>query len=370
MRKTIAAGCLSLILAVAGSAAAYGDQIFADPINTPAIMDQAPSQQPLIGLTITPTHIVAIGSRGVIITGSLQGAEWKQASVPVQSDLTDVFFLNGKIGWAAGHDGVILKTIDGGQKWTKLADGVTLRSEFEAYYNAKIKSSAAQPAPNASTQSTGLAVDLTEIKENFDPGPILPWLGIWFVSAKTGYVVGPFGDIARTDDGGKSWVPWLDHIDNPNFYDLNAIQAIDGNLFVVGEQGGVYLYDPTENKFINRSTSYAGPLFGICGNAQELLVFGLRGHIYRSTDLGKNWVESTDPSSSTIMSGVELPNGGFVLVTVDGNILLSTDGGVSFKVLPKVMNAALSDVVYTQGKLIMTSLGGIRVIDVEGLLKN
>lgn len=350
--------------------AAHASQIFADPIDTPSIQDQSPSQQPLIGITKAETHIVAVGSRGVIITGSLLGTNWKQANVPVQSDLTDVFFLNDKIGWAVGHDGVILKTVDGGHKWIKLADGITLRGEFEAYYNNKIKLSSTQPDSNTSSQSAGLATDLTEIKENFDPGPILPWLGAWFVNAKTGYVVGPFGDIARTNDGGKSWIPWLDHIDNPNFYDLNAIQSISGNLFIVGEQGGVYLYDPKRDKFINRSTSYTGPLFGLCGNAQTILVFGLRGHIYRSTDLGKSWVESANPSSSTIMSGTELPNGDFVLVTVDGTILLSADGGVSFKLLPIAMNVALSDVVYSQGKLIMTSLAGIRMVNVADLLGN
>lgn len=367
MKNNLIAICLFFIF-FGEASASYGRQVFLDPIETPAIQSHFPSSQPLTGLVKAQTHIVAVGSRGVVITGSLEGRGWEQASVPVQSDLTDVFFLNNEIGWAVGHDGVILKTIDGGHKWVKQADGITLKNEFESYYNAKINSSTAQPSSNASTQTNRLALDLTEVKENFDPGPILPWMGVWFMNAKTGYVVGPFGDIARTDDGGKSWAPWLDHIDNPNFYDLNAIKSVAGNLFIVGEQGGVYLYDQTQNKFINRSTSYTGPLFGLCGNAQELLVFGLRGHIYRSTDLGKNWVESADPSSSTIMSGTELPNGDFVLVTLDGNILLSSDGGIHFKPFAKIMNTALSDIIYNKGKIIITSLTGVRVINISALL--
>jgi photosystem II stability/assembly factor-like uncharacterized protein len=37
--------------------------------------------------------------------------------------LEDVFFINESIGWACGEDGLILKTIDGGQTWKKMESG-------------------------------------------------------------------------------------------------------------------------------------------------------------------------------------------------------------------------------------------------------
>ena len=37
---------------------------------------------------------------------------------PTSVQLTKVFFLHDKLGWAVGHDATIVHTQDGGQTWT------------------------------------------------------------------------------------------------------------------------------------------------------------------------------------------------------------------------------------------------------------
>jgi photosystem II stability/assembly factor-like uncharacterized protein len=42
-----------------------------------------------------------------------------------------------------------------------------------------------------------------------------PFLDVWFEDEKKGFAIGAFNLILRTEDGGKTWTPWLDRIDNP-----------------------------------------------------------------------------------------------------------------------------------------------------------
>jgi photosystem II stability/assembly factor-like uncharacterized protein len=323
---------------------------FLDPLDTPAVNSLAPASEPLLAVVSAGVRLVAVGSRGVILTSNASANSWVQASVPVESDLVAVTFPDAKNGWACGHDGIILHSSDGGITWVKQLDGISARQQFEADYNARIAGG-----------DKALAPVLQQVQLNYDAGPSLPWLGVWFNDSKTGYVVGSFGDIAMTDNGGKTWQPWLDHIDNTSFLDLDAISDVGGHLYIVGEQGTVYQLDRTQHKFVARPTGYPGSLFGIIGTAKTLLVFGLRGTIFRSEDQGKTWTQVNDPSGSTIMNGTVLPDGCFVLVNVDGGILVSSDDGKNFQMEPDAQDTALTDVAGTSSnKLILTGIGGIR----------
>ena len=341
----------SVMLGVAMGGAAAAN--FADPMDTPAVPVPAPARQPMIAVGRAGGHLVAVGVRGVVATSDASATKWTQASVPVESDLVAVRFINAEDGWACGHNGVILHSTDGGRSWVKQLDGDGARTAFEAYYNQKIAAGDA-----------ALSADLAEVQLNFDSGPTLPWLGVWFDDARTGYVVGSFGDLAVTHDGGESWHPWLEHIDNPNFYDLNAIRNVGGKLYIVGEQGGVYVLDSKTRMFVARPTGYDGSLFGITGTARAIVVFGMRGNIFRSVDEGKSWTKSSDPSSSSIMAGAVLADGRFVLVNVEGDVLVSDDAGQSFSVRARLPGMALTDFAEMDAKhWLVTGLEGIKTID-------
>jgi photosystem II stability/assembly factor-like uncharacterized protein len=78
-------------------------------------------------------------------------------------------------------------------------------------------------------------------------------------------------------------------------------------------------------------TGYKGTFWtGIVLNNGTILVGGLRGTIYRSTDDGRSWRESKTDSNSSITDFAEA--GGKVLaVGLDGVTLESADGGASFR---------------------------------------
>jgi len=84
-------------------------------LDTPAIMVKAPTKVLLVAITRAPDNrLVAVGEHGVAIYSDDNGTSWTQASVPVNVTLTCVSFATAKIGWAAGHYGVVLNTQDGG----------------------------------------------------------------------------------------------------------------------------------------------------------------------------------------------------------------------------------------------------------------
>lgn len=71
-------------------------------------------------------RLVAVGERGVVLLSDDEGRHWRQASVPVSVTLTSLAFVDDKIGWAVGHGGVVLHSIDAGATWSKQIDGAGL----------------------------------------------------------------------------------------------------------------------------------------------------------------------------------------------------------------------------------------------------
>jgi photosystem II stability/assembly factor-like uncharacterized protein len=348
LRTTIVGAVLLAILCLTGGAAKAQ---FVDPIDAPAIAVHDPERQPLIAIEAAGDHLVAVGPRGVILVSkpaASTASDWVQASVPVQSDLVAVHFVDALNGWATGFDGVILHTADGGAHWTKELDDVSAKTIFENEYKARIAAG-----------DQALSTDLLEVQLNFkDAG--LPWLGVSFENSLVGYTVGPFGNLAKTDDGGKSWIPWLDHIDDPNWYNLNAIAEIDGDIYITGEQGLVYRLDRATQTFVQLPTGYDGSFFGITGDMDVLIAFGLRGTIYRSTDRGKTWTAVEDQNGSTILKGLTLKDGTIVLAAVNGAILISSDEGSTFRESLSRQKQGLTDLVASfPGEVILTGLEGI-----------
>jgi len=116
-----------------------------------------------------------------------------------------------------------------------------------------------------------------------------PVLDVGFESESTGYLVGAFGLIFRTTDGGASWQPLLHATDNAKALHLYAVRAVAGEVYIVGEQGLLLKLDRAAGQFRAVELPYKGTLFGITGNGKALLVHGLRGTVLRSTDTGRSW---------------------------------------------------------------------------------
>jgi photosystem II stability/assembly factor-like uncharacterized protein len=335
--------CVAVALAITHAFAVEHQPVneFRDPLTTPATQVPATrpiSGEPILALATVPDsggRMVAAGLRGLILVSDGGGLAWRQARVPVQSDLVSLFFVSPRKGWAVGHDGVILHTDDGGETWKKQFDGKLARDALTADYKKRIAAGEQEIKPY-----------LDEVELNTKDGPNLPFLGIFFENEHVGYAVGSFGMLIKTEDGGETWRPWLDHIENPKFLNLNDIREIGGHVYIVGEQGTVYRLDRTRQRFESVSPEYKGSFFRIVGNKEYLLVIGLNGTTFRSSDSGRTWTMANTGVHSSLTSAALSPDGRLaVLVAEGGQVMTSSDQGLSFQHIPVVKPMLFADVI-------------------------
>ena len=182
-----------------------------------------------------------------------QRGEWAKISSPVNKTLRNLYFIDAQTGWAAGEDGTIIHTTNGGSSWI---------------------------LQNSTVQT--FIVDVFFINEN---------LG-WAISFKD---VFPFGTILlKTTDGGDVWIA-EDYPDENTF--MNTIFFFDS---LNGWIGGTYIANTTNGgvtwveanvdsnmisslpiynfNFYSRQFGYA------CGGYLDLA-----GVIWRTTNFGENW---------------------------------------------------------------------------------
>lgn len=347
-RHFFAMHALSLGLAASLPATAGG---FQGPLDQPAVASGLAARSPMLAVATAGSRLVAVGQRGHILFSDDAGSNWKQASVPVSMDLVALSFPSATQGWAVGHGGVVLHTVDAGATWVKQLDG--RQSAETAIRHLESKAAGSPAAQKLVEREKRLAGD----------GGTQPLMAVYFENETTGYVAGTFNRLFRTDDGGKTWTPWMDRVDNPNELHFYAIAADAKGIYLAGEQGMVWRLDAEKGSFVARPLPYQGSVFGLLTDgAGTLLAFGLRGSLFRSADEGKSWERVSIDSQAGITGGVVLPGGGILLATQAGEIARSQDAGKTFGRLKPARPMAYYGVMGSPGGgVVLAGSEGVRV---------
>ena len=329
---------------------------FADVLDTPAVMSPLASSTMLQAIARAGNRLVTVGPRGHILHSDDGGTTWQQSPVPVSSDLTALFFVDERRGWAVGHDGVILHTDDAAATWQLQLDG---RRANELLVAATKRNAEREPASEGAKQ---LLADALRYR---DAGPDKPFLDVWFADASVGYAVGAYNYLFCTVDGGRTWEPWFDRTDNPKALNLYAIRPAAGELYVVGESGLVLKLDPATQRFRKLDVPYEGSLFGVSGTAESVLVFGLRGTVLRSDDKGRTWTRVEAGLATAVVTGVSGAGDGLLLADASGRVVQSTDGGRSFARVPLAKATPLSGIApVDRQRLAVVGPRGVAIVDV------
>jgi len=312
---------------------------------TPSVLASLAEQSLLLDIVnINQKKLIAVGERGHILT-STNGRDWQQVITPTQSTLTSVFFINELVGWAVGHDAIILKTIDGGNNW------------HIQYAN---------------------------------PLAEKPLLDIVFKDPLHGVAVGAYGQFYRTIDGGETWlsefhesflfeedIEYLEELkaeDEEAYFDeresilphFNRIISDGRTTYLVGEIGLIAKSNDLGLTWEKFDEIYQGSFFDLSRTQQgNLLVAGLRGNVFRSLKNGTPWQVSQTGTSSLLNSIVLSDEGRIFILGNNGVILESNDDGYSFTLKVQPDGKSLIAGVWFKNRIVAVSDVGIKNISMS-----
>ena len=186
-------------------------------------------------------HGWVIGYAVVLITDD-GGETW----LPIHLDIWapwSVFFLNLDIGWIVSFDGEIIKTLDGGQTWSKKA------SITDAEFNDVVFTDQNNGCAVGTIWRSGwqtLILHTTNGGETWDklqlPGGQILY-SVSFVDSLNGWTSGSTGTIWHTSNGGEKWDlqknPTSSYLFSVNFIDKNIGWAAGEKTIVKTINGGI-----------------------------------------------------------------------------------------------------------------------------------
>ena len=298
---TTAVGACLCAFAVA---LAQDEPAFGDRWSAPA---RLASQDLLLAIDGVSGGLVVAGARGHILFSGDQGVSWRQSSVPTRATLTGVDFVTLDIGWAVGHDSIILHTDDGGETWAI---------------------------------------------QNHDPAAETPFLDVWFADEQNGIAIGAYGLMLETSDAGTTWEQvafepvtpaavtdeaeaedaWWESEMGGDYHLNDIMETRDRRLFIAAEAGNIYRSDDLGASWLTVSPDYQGSFFGVFEvEAGRVIAVGLRGNLYYTDDLGASWVHVRLPTIATLNSGIRLVDGTILVTGLGGAALVSRDNGDSFE---------------------------------------
>lgn len=271
-----------------------------------------------------------VGDQGLILKTLDGGNSWSSQESGTQNDLSSVNFVNDSTGWAVGHDiyqrdGTVLKTINGGETWSTQLTGISA-----GLYSAQFID-----------DSTGWTVGFGDILKTGDGGN--NWEGIgsidWFfsvhfVNADTGWVVGHLGKIYKTTNGGTSWVD----------QSVSSSYSLKSGFFIDSKTGWI-VGDPFDDSPLAKSTSSILKTSdgGDTWNGQSAIGYflesvffvdsntgwaaGVDGVILNTQDGGENWSIQTSGTTELLASLYFVDDTTGWVVGAGGTILKTSTGG-------------------------------------------
>jgi photosystem II stability/assembly factor-like uncharacterized protein len=287
-------------------------------LERPAIKVRDPSKCGcvLVDVAFAGDRLVAVGERGVVLYSDDRGDTWEQAAVPVGVTLTAVFFSNPRMGWAVGHGGVVLHTTDSGKTWRRQLEGMTVAQM--ALENARGQVERAGPEDSEARQMLNNAILLME------DGPDKPFLDLYFKNEREGIIVGSYGLVFLTEDGGATWTCTMDRVENPGGMHLFAIHVADGIIYLAGEKGLFLVSSDNGSSFRKVETPYFGTFFDVQSlPSGEIVLVGLRGNAYWSADQGQTFTKS-----NVLLNAVVEASFADAVMLPDGRLLFANQAGI------------------------------------------
>lgn len=265
----------------------------------------AGTKRPFLAVTcLDPRTAWIAGKEGIVYATRDGGATWTQLQTGSNRHLFTIAFANAERGHAAGDFGTMVHSEDGGKTWT-----VQHVPESVVLPDSALDTGVAPGDVNLYGLSYGdrdhvwIVGEFGVVMASSDGG--LTWkqqhtpiestlFGVRFVDARRGWAVGIDSNILHTENGGETWEIQHPPVMQRSFYDVTVrgdmgwIVGDSGTVLKTADGGATWQVEPMPIQLAARwlrSVSVASGGSGLAVGA-EGLVFRLEGATLRRIDAG------------------------------------------------------------------------------------
>lgn len=260
-------------------------------------------------LTNNGTVITAVGNGGLILTSPNasnpeDARKWTRSTIEGRPNFVGITTCPDNSMIALSMERQVWTSVNNGQKWTK-SDLPTKETVI-----------ALTCAPNGDYWVVGAG---TSILHSADKGGSWSNMAlnkdalinyIQFFDAKNGLVLGEFGLMAKTVDGGQSWQNSQSIPDN--FYPMGVYFTDSEHGWVAGLGGAILYTDDGGKNWKRQETPNSVPIYGIHAKGNRVFALG-DGNMVLELD-GQRWVAHDTPPQSTYLRDAEVINNDMLLV--------------------------------------------------------
>ena len=296
---------------------------------------------------IDADRAVVVGYGGKILLTTDGGYTWTLPASGTDRALYSVDFVDGLNGWVSGQDGILLRTTDGGQSWTRLPSPTAVYMFAIDFLDLQHGWAVGDRSLMLETHDGGATWTVRKVspvgseaaaEDIASAEPVL--YDVHFLTRDVGWIVGEFGKILHTTDGGTTWRAQqesllggeiVDVLDIPTFFGARfpseregVAAGLDGKIARTTDSGASWKFDPMRLEY-----PIADPLFQpflapdgsgwAVGAAGEVVRLSAPGQAWERYRLGMEvatWLRAMDWSDAE--NGWIVGGFGLILHTKDG----------------------------------------------------
>jgi photosystem II stability/assembly factor-like uncharacterized protein len=228
---------------------------------------------------------------------------------------------------------------------------------------------AAKAAVAAGSQVPGVELALRRADLFVAGGPDLPFFTLLVLNPRKVFAFGAYRLAMVSEDGGKNWADCSLDIYEKFSVDLFDAKIIDGAIYLAGGAGSVLSSTNGGAFFTPLATPADVTLFGILAAPDgSLLVYGVAGACFRSSDGAKSWASVNLGVDDNILAGCVLRSGIMMLASQTGTLLASANNGASFTVVNSLPSLVVCDVIQTsRDTLVLVGTTGVAEVSTDVL---
>jgi photosystem II stability/assembly factor-like uncharacterized protein len=241
--------------------------------------------------------LVLTGKSGIVYRSPNGGRTFEAQPSGVERNLVSVAFGDQKTGIAVGDAGTIVRTADGGSTWQKIAVPTDI------------------PLPE----------EVADVVERSD----LLFYDVSFPAPDRAWIVGEFGVILTSTDGGLTWSaqksPVQSTLFGVTFVDANNGWAVGMSAVMLRTRDGGATWQKLD---IPKRPGFSLSLYTVAVKGKNAWAIGDSGFLLSSADGGETWKLTDVPiqMAATWFRGLSLTADGHGMITGADGLLLAIEG--------------------------------------------